>query len=109
MYLRNPKFEGMFDGKVVTATLSQLTFADAMVLEAVDDSLSTDAKNAEFASILSKKLASYVLAFDGPVDSEGEKVGITEVCNTAYFAPLVVAMGKRLIDAASPPKEPPVV
>lgn len=108
MYLRNPEFVGEFDGKVVKATLSQLSFADAMVLEAIDESQRDEAKNAEFACIIAKKLPSYVVTFDGPLDSEGNPVEIDEVCNTAYFAPLLVAIGKKLIAAASPPRTPPV-
>lgn len=108
MYLRNPKFEGEFDGKKIVAVMNQLTFEDAMVFEAMDDSVSDAAKNVEFARVLAKRLPAYVTEFDGPLDSNGVPVGIEEVCSTAYFARLVVAIGKKLVESASPPREPPV-
>jgi hypothetical protein len=109
MYVRNIKFEGEFDGQKITASLSQLSFEDAMVIEAIDDSIEDSKKNVEAARILSKKLPSYVTEFNGPIDSEGNKVTIEEVCSTAYFAQLMVAIGKKLINASSPPQTPPAV
>jgi hypothetical protein len=109
MYIRDIEFEGEFEGKKITATLSQLTFADAMVIESIDDSFADEKKNVQAARILSQKLPSYVKEFDGPVDSKGNEVSIEEVCSTAYFAHLMIAIGKKLIDASSPPRVPPAV
>lgn len=109
MYVRNIKFEVEFDGQKITATLSQLTFADAMVIESIDDSIEDGKKNVEAARILSEKLPTYVKEFNGLVDSEGNKITIEEVCSTAYFAQLMVAIGKKLINASSPPQMPPAV
>lgn len=108
MYLRNPKFEGEFEGKKIVAVMTQLSFEDALVFEAMDDSVSDATKNVEFARVLAKKLPAYITEFDGPVDSNGVPVGIEEVCSVAYFARLLVAIGKKLVESASPPKGPPV-
>lgn len=94
-YVRATKFEETFDGKVVKATLAPLSFPDALRLQGMEVKDELDA-----ARIVAEIVPWYVKEWDGPVDSEGQPVSIDEVCSTAYFSKLILAIGSAMIATA---------
>lgn len=94
-YVRATKFESTFDGKVIKATLSPLSFPDALRLQGMEVKDELDA-----ARIVAEIVPKYVKEWDGPVDSEGQPVPVDEVCATAYFSKLILEIGAKMLDAA---------
>ena len=94
-YVRATKFESTFDGKVIKATLSPLSFPDALRLQGMEVKDDLDA-----ARIVAEIVPRYVKEWDGPVDSEGQQVPIDEVCSTAYFSKLILEIGSTMLSTA---------
>lgn len=110
MYVRDIKFEMTFDGQEVKAVLKPLTFNDALSIQSIEEGGDGDDTKAAIALAreFAPKLIGYVTSFEGVEDSKGDEVTIEEVCRTAYFAPVVIAMTNKLVTASSPPREPAV-
>lgn len=120
MYVRKIPFESTFDGAKVTCTMRPLSFIDAIAFQAIEVQPQSDSpedkkrakhlEELELFKAVAPKLPGYVENFSGVTDSDGQPVSIDEVCVTAYFAPLVVAMGSALVRASLPanPEKPPV-
>jgi hypothetical protein len=100
-YVRATKLEEEFDGDKVTGWLQQLTIPDLLRLQSAQ--VSTDE---EAAKVLAEIIPQYVTEFVGPKDADGSAVSIAEVCSTAYFIELAMAIGKKLVMAARPPRKP---
>lgn len=95
-YVRATKFESTFDGKMIKATLSPLSFPDALRLQGMEVKDELDA-----ARVVAEIVPKYVKDWDGPVDSEKQPVSIDEVCSTAYFARLIVQIGAAMLAASN--------
>lgn len=94
-YVRATKFAEPFDGKVVKATLSPLSFPDALRLQGMEVKDELDA-----ARVVAEIVPKYVTEWDGPIDSEGLPVGVNEVCATAYFSKLILQIGAAMLATA---------
>ena len=96
-YVRNTEFSIEFDGQTVKGSLSALSFADLLRLEAKDVETDQDA-----AKVLAEILPTYVTIFSGLTDAAGAAVTIQEVCSLAYFTELSMEIGRKLVQAARP-------
>jgi hypothetical protein len=117
-FVKSVKFEGEFEGRKVTATFKPLSFADYLrcssieIIPASDDpkdkKKATEQEALELAIALAPILPKHMVSFEGVLDEEGQPVDFDTVCSSAYFAKLVVDMGRTLVLAANPqnPKQP---
>lgn len=112
MYSSKIKFQQQFDGKLVKATLRQLSFEDGLAVRAIDVSKISDKDErskeemVELIRILGPRIKDYVIEFDGPIDADGSPVPIEEVTRVLYFTRLVGGMCAALMDESVPPREP---
>jgi hypothetical protein len=100
-YVRATKLEEDFQGDKVTGWLQQLSIPDLLRLQSAQ--VSTDE---EAAQVLAEIVPKYVTEFAGLSDASGGEVSIQEVCRTAYFIELAMNIGRKLVSAARPPRQP---
>lgn len=100
-YVRESTFEIEFQGDKVTGKLAPLTVADLLRIQS-----SAEANEETLGKVHSEILPTYVKEFVGPKAADGSTVPIDEVCRVAYFFNLATAIGVKLAEAASPPRQP---
>lgn len=100
-YVRATKLDEEFDGERITGTLAPLRLPDLLQLQSAEVSTDEDA-----AKVLADIIPRYVSDFVGPTTQDGQAVTIEEVCSTAYFVELSMAIGRKLVSAARPPRKP---
>lgn len=100
-YVSATKLDEDFDGDKVTGTLEQLSLPDLLIMEGAQ--VTTDQ---EAAKVLAGLVPKYVKDFAGLADAAGNPVTIEDVCGKAYFLQLAMAIGRKLVEAARPPRKP---
>ncbi len=100
-YVRSSDFEIEFEGEKVTGKLKQLSFPDLLQMERSDVVDDNDA-----AKVLAGIVPQYVTDFVGPKASDGSVVSLEEVCGSAYFLEITMAMGRKLLAISRPPRKP---
>lgn len=117
-FLKTIEFKTEFEGDQVVATLTPLSFEDALRYEDLEVVPEDDSERAKsiahskvstmIAQTLAGFLPKYCLELKGLNDAEGKVLTIHEVCANAYFGPLIIEMGRALVRAAYPqrPKKP---
>lgn len=100
-YVRSSDFEIEFEGERITAKLKQLSFPDLLMMESsevVDDNAA--------AKVLAEIVPKYVTDFVGPKAADGSAVPLDEMCSSAYFLEITMAMGRKLLNISRPPRGP---
>jgi hypothetical protein len=111
-FVKNIRFECDFEGAKVVALLRSLRYADLLRLEGIEvipasDSVEDKKKQAaaedrQVALALGEILPTHIIELQGPLDAEGKQVSVEDLCSSAYFTALIIAMGKRLLVESSP-------
>lgn len=100
-YVRSAEFSSEFEGEPVSCKLKPLSLPDLLRLQAQEVANDEDA-----AKVLAEIVPTYVTDFNGPKASDGSEVPIQEICTSAYFLELAMAIGRKLVEAGTPPRKP---
>ena len=100
-YVRATKLDEEFEGERVTGLLAPLRLPDLLRLQSTQVANDEDA-----ARVLAEIVPQYVKDFAGLTAQDGTVVPIEEVCSSAYFLKLAMAIGRKLVTAATPPQLP---
>lgn len=100
-YVRETELDEDFQGEKVTGRLAALELPDLLQLQSAQVATDEDA-----AKVLAEIVPKYVKDFSGLTAKDGTTVSISEVCSKAYFLRLSMAIGRKLVAAATPPQQP---
>lgn len=104
-YLKNITITEQFDGDTVNVALRPLDLADMLAIRAATtgDGDREQALAQEFQRVLAKQIVS----LSGLRDAAGGEIDVPTLCTAAYFVPLVVTLGTRLLTEAVPKNDQP--
>lgn len=100
-YVRCIEFSDEFEGEPVTCKLNPLSLPDLLKMQGAE--VATDEAAAK---VLAEIVPTYAVDFIGPKAADGTSISIAEICASAYFIQLTMAIGRKLVQAARPPQPP---
>jgi hypothetical protein len=106
-FTKTVKREFQFDGDTVSVEFKRLTRADALSIAPLSAKMSTIDKDEEAAKVGSEwlekaceMLPSYIVAFSGLRDGDGNVLGLEDALAAAYFMPLVRDLFNALLGSS---------
>lgn len=102
-YLKSIDVTEQFDGDTVTARLRPLSLAALLHVRTAAAKGGEEAMMVAFQSVV----PDHVESLSGLRAADGTELGVADLCASAYFLPLLSALGSRLLTDASPKNAQP--